>query len=194
MDEEILRSFGTLCEMVTDRAAFDARFAAVDPARLSELRGELQQGALSGRQVFALDLSPEVRVVYDVLPKYRLPDVRKFMSDRALTYILVLRDKLSGANLKSLAACGLKHLEVFRVRELWFNITKHELVPKHTVLAPEEVDALVERYQVRSKSCFQQILRTDPVARYFGLRPGMVVRIDRVSLSAGEHSPYRVCV
>ncbi|XP_043722129.1 DNA-directed RNA polymerases II and IV subunit 5A-like [Telopea speciosissima] len=85
------------------------------------------------------------------------------------------------------------HVEVFLDQELMFNITKHFLIPKHQVLSANEVKILMERYHVK---LFQlpRIQVYDPVARYFGLIPGQVLRISRSSETAGKYVTYRVAV
>lgn len=82
---------------------------------------------------------------------------------------------------------------VHKGRELSFNVTKHHLVPKHDVLSPEEKRAVVKKYRTAMKH-FPLMLASDPVARYYGLLPGAMVRITRPSPTAGEYTLYRVVV
>ena len=37
------------------------------------------------------------------------------------------------------------HLEAFKEADLLVNITRHFLVPKHTIMAPEEKSALIKK-------------------------------------------------
>ncbi|XP_042483566.1 DNA-directed RNA polymerases II and IV subunit 5A-like [Macadamia integrifolia] len=85
------------------------------------------------------------------------------------------------------------HVEVFLDQELMFNITKHFLVPKHQVLSADEVKILVCRYHLKLLQ-LPRIQVNDPVARYFGLVPGQVLRISRSSETAGKYVSYRVAV
>lgn len=83
-------------------------------------------------------------------------------------------------------------LEWFLSTELQINISHHTLVPRHTPLTAIEKEKVLLQYKV-TEAQLPIIERTDPMARYFGLRPGDVVRIDRPSETAGNYITYRIC-
>ena len=84
-------------------------------------------------------------------------------------------------------------IEHFRDAELLVDVTEHRLVPAHALLSPEDRQALLDRYKLRAEQ-LPRIQRTDPVARYYGLKVGDAVKIVRPSETAGRYVTYRVCI
>lgn len=84
-------------------------------------------------------------------------------------------------------------IEYFNIDDLLVNIAKHELVPKHIIVNEEEKKMVLRKYRVK-ESQLPKILVTDPMARYLGLRKGMLVKIIRKSQTSGLHVVYRIAI
>ncbi len=193
-------SFKTIVEMLEDRKVYSEQ----DIAFLRSF-GQNELTALMSKGVVSVDLDTRLRVMY-YLNKFRMADFKPHL-ERCVGFdfcILIVGDKLTTYNTKSIHDFLTKsktslvldvNLQIFELAEVLFNITHHVLVPRHEVISNDaEIEELVKRYNLKNRHQFPIILRTDPVARYFGLRSGQLVRITRVSPSAGEYVAYRCCV
>ncbi|CAI2733929.1 unnamed protein product [Schistosoma spindalis] len=129
--------------------------------------------------------------------KVNMKTVRAYLNqmqqDSTYRAILVLQEKgLTPSAKTAIAELSCKYtLECFFENELMVNITEHQLVPQHNVLTQEEKKELLERYRLKENQ-LPKMQASDPVARYYGLRRGQVVRITRPSETAGRYITYRI--
>jgi DNA-directed RNA polymerase subunit H len=80
------------------------------------------------------------------------------------------------------------------IKRLQFNVLKHELVPKATILSKEEAEGLKIKYHIQSLQQLPEISRFDSQALALCLRPGQVIEIDRKSNTAMTYKYYRICL
>ncbi len=74
-----------------------------------------------------------------------------------------------------------------------FNIFKHELVPKHEVVSPEEAEKLLKKYRIKGHQ-LPRIKASDVAVIAIGAKLGDIIKITRDSLTAGKHVTYRYVV
>lgn len=187
---EIVRSFHTIVEMIRDRKLYPN----ID--ELVEFRdAQLSAFAAGNKTIFSLDFpSCSMRIVYNMYPKFKVNDVKKLLAFSGIV-ILVAREKPGTLALKGLEGAAKDNVQVFDIKELQFNVARHSLVPLHEPVRDEDdIAAIIAASSVKSKMHLPLIHSSDPMARYLALKPGELVRIHRLSPSAGEYVSYRCCI
>lgn len=187
--DAIFKSFKTIMEMLEDRG--------VDVGGVSKDSGpELLHGFVNNNKVVFEVVLNRVKIVYCTSSKVKWADLKKYFEDETpySLYICVIKDKMSQNNTKMLSSLKL-NVQVFDIKHLQYNVSKHILVPKHELVRDEEeVKGIIHNFNLKSKFQLPLILKTDAMAKYLGLKNGDVVRITRVSPTAGEYIMYRCCV
>ncbi|KAI8773152.1 DNA-directed RNA polymerases I II and III subunit RPABC1 [Biomphalaria glabrata] len=119
---------------------------------------------------------------------------QRMQEENIMRAIIVVQQGMTPSAKQALVEMAPKYiLEQFIESELLINITEHMLVPEHKVMTPEEKVELLNRYKLK-ESQLPRIQQGDPVARYFGLKRGQVVKIIRPSETAGRYVSYRLVV
>lgn len=109
------------------------------------------------------------------------------------TGIFISQERITPLALKLIPTVAPATIEIFRELDLVVNITHHELVPRHLRLSSDEKAELLVRYRLKELQ-LPRIQREDPVARYFGLKRGQVVKIIRRLETSGRYASYRICL
>jgi DNA-directed RNA polymerase subunit H (RpoH/RPB5) len=182
---DIVKSFITLKEMLDDRKYNAEMLNAISDVELDVMS--------KTNKIFSIQVNDNTKIVYYINSKFKINDLKKYFIDNEHV-ILVFKEKINNLNIKNLREQTNVTIEIFMMKELQYNISKHTLVPKHEIVDDEkEIDTILNTYQLK-KNQLPIILKTDPMARYLDVKAGDIVKITRNSPSAGEAIIYRFCV
>jgi DNA-directed RNA polymerase subunit H (RpoH/RPB5) len=96
-------------------------------------------------------------------------------------------------NIKDIWVSENIYVSLLNIKRLQFNILKHCLVPKHTLLSLDEKEAFMKKYNIMDKTQIPDISFFSPVSLVLGIRPDDVVKIVRSSRTAIQADFYRIC-
>ena len=96
-------------------------------------------------------------------------------------------------NIKDIWVSENIYVSLVNIKRLQFNILKHTLVPKHTLLTHDEKEQFMKKYNVMDKSQIPDMSFFGPVSIVLGIRPDDVVKIERNSRTAIQSEFYRIC-
>ena len=75
-----------------------------------------------------------------------------------------------------------------------FNVLEHDLVPDHEILSDEEVYKLLEELKIKNKNQLPKIKVDDPVCKKIEAKEDQVLKITRISETAGKYTTYRIII
>ena len=73
------------------------------------------------------------------------------------------------------------------------NVLKHLMVPDHKIMSEEEVSALLSRYHITTEQ-LPKIYHDDPAVKAINAQVDDVIRIVRMSHTAGRAEAYRLVI
>ena len=199
-------SWRTLMEMLRDRYGPHSDQPR-DLSEYSHLSPEDVAKSMSSSGVSVFDaVTAGIRIVYDLSSRFKTPSIKKLIEVPGFDLIIVVirerpstaaeRGVTSFASVPSDDANTIKvDVELFNIKELQMNVTKHEYVPVQRPIRDEaEIDRIQKMYHAKARTSLPIIYTSDPQARYYGLKPGQLMAIERVSPSVGMTEIFRCCV
>lgn len=111
--------------------------------------------------------------------------------DEKIKLIILLKEKGNGSILKEINKEIYENVEIFMNKNMIFNITHHDFVPTHVILSKEETDEILNKYSTTLIK-LPKILKSDPIAKYYGMKINQVCKITRKSPEVGNYIYYRL--
>ena len=119
------------------------------------------------------------------------------LSSPSETVLVSLRNKLKDRDIPI--------VQIFELRHLQIDISRHRKVPKHHILTDDdkaELRSLAEQSAnwkhvlewLENPKILPKIDSQDPMARWIGARPGDIVEITGMCETSGENKRYRFCL
>ena len=210
---KIFNSRETILDMIKDRGFVTN---SLDNYSFNEIELMFNTHPKNSKDISPLDISlsdennNKLIVKYILTPRIRISNIQtianNIIEDDTGNYdikpndtiILVVKDKItSEENLEEyfekIYRTKKIFIQYFYVDTLTFNITKHNFVPKHEILTEKEKKELIETLNISSQSKLAKIKKTDPVAKYYGMKINDVCKIHRISETSGIYHYYRLC-
>jgi DNA-directed RNA polymerase I, II, and III subunit RPABC1 len=110
--------------------------------------------------------------------------------------MIVIKDEPNDTlleNIKDIWVTDKIYISLVNIKRLQFNILKHTLVPKHTILNDDEKELFMKKYNILDNSQIPDISYFSPVSIVIGLRPNDIVKIERNSRTSIKSDFYRIC-
>jgi DNA-directed RNA polymerase I, II, and III subunit RPABC1 len=85
-------------------------------------------------------------------------------------------------------------VQIYGLENFLFNVARHQFVPKHTIIKKDEITKLMDKYNLKNLKNLPLIKWQDPQAKYIGLKPKMITRINSFNATTGDSITYRICV
>ena len=118
----------------------------------------------------------------------------KIDKSKKIEILFILKSRPNNSILKIENEYTSLDVQIMWCKQLQFNVTKHEYVPKHEKLSNNECTELLDRYSLHSKSQLPCILHTDVIVRYYNFKPGDILKITGSSDSQNKNYEFYRCV
>ena len=145
--------------------------------------------------------SKHTLVLYDLTDKFRWTVLNSwleanddFKNNSISLVIFVIQASLSSSYKKIKLSDNKIDTQIFELADLQMNISRHFLQPKMELIKDQkQISEIILSYGA-TQNQFPVMLKDDKMAKYFNAKPGNMMRIYRVSPTAGINMFYRIIV
>ena len=116
--------------------------------------------------------------------------------DKKDDLIIIIKDEPNDTLLETIKNIWMSeniYISLLNIKRLQYNVLKHVMVPKHTILNNDEILAMKKKYNILNNEQLPTISYYSPISLVIGLRPDNIVKIDRNSKTALSSEYFRIC-
>ena len=208
LSNKLFLSRSIIFELLQDRGFDTEKYSTFTPQEI-----ELMYKSVSTKtaELSVLDIQLTNKTKHKIVVKYVLsPRIRvsniinvteALLEDHLNegdTLIVIIRDNLTSDEaleeyFKQIYSEHKVFCQCFWINALTFNLTQHEMVPKHDIIEEDEKQELIKNLQITDVDKLPSKKKNDPVAKYYGMKEGDICKITRKSETAGNYVSYRLC-
>jgi len=205
--QKLTMSRKTILEMLNDRNVNTSKYDNFSSDELDIMYAANKKVTHEINEIDMVFPDEKVIVKYTLTSKIRRKDIEGLVNNminenqlsEGYTLLIIVRETLRTETeidtfFETIYEKNNIFIQLFDINKLSFNVTKHELVPKHTIISDEQKNNIMKKYQLSDELKFPAIKKNDPVAKYLGMKPGQVCEITRPSETYGIYTNYRLCV
>jgi len=209
----LIRSRYTILQILEDRGYDTEDYRHISPDQILELAGGTTDAGNKALDIHVMArpggpaTCPNAVVIYQIVDRLRthlntyLRDLydatlRKDAVKYTADVIILLNEPYNEAFDKAalqMWQTNKGRLTFFHIKQVVVHLGRHELVPPHRKLSPEEARAELERWRITQRSQLPLIKHHDIQSRILGLVPGDIVEVLRPSATSGVSRVLRIC-
>ena len=110
--------------------------------------------------------------------------IHNMMNEKEAQHLIIVANNRATPKVSSVLGILGSYAQLFSENELVFNVTRHQLVPKHQKATDEEKAQILEKYTRMPDGNLHPelipgIYTSDPIVKYYNFQPDDLVRIER---------------
>lgn len=181
------RALSTLTEMLTARGykaeKFDSVGSSIDETKMYTFGGML---VIFSTKTRVSDKDLEKFIEFSKENGYTNGMIIVSLSRPSDTVLAALRTYITNPDVPL--------VQLFELRHLQFNISKHVKVPKHRLVLADELETILKANNVDKPNFFRKIDSQDPMAKWIGARPGNTIEVTGMCETSAENKRYLFCM
>jgi DNA-directed RNA polymerases I, II, and III subunit RPABC1 len=123
--------------------------------------------------------------------------IHALMAEKSAQQLIIVASSKATPKVSNVLGILGNNAQIFSENELVINVTKHQLVPKHSQCLKEEREHILDNYTIladgkRHLELIPGIFTNDPIVRYYNWKVDDLIRIERPRKDGFVDLTYRI--